>query len=142
VTSSAPQPPGRSADTGASPAHGGLEGVARDASTITDVLDTFEAAGYTAQFIVRSEGVLECAECKARFAGSAARIDALRRLEGASDPDDMIVVAALVCPRCGARGTVVLGYGPAASEEDALALVELDRAPPPDPGDVEQPADS
>jgi len=119
-----------------------LEGVARDASTITDVLASFETAGYTKQFIVRPEAVLECASCRATFPGSAARIDALRRLEGASDPDDMLVVVALVCPRCGAHGTVVLGYGPAASEEDSAALVDLDRAPPPEPRDIEQPAES
>jgi hypothetical protein len=139
VTSSSSQPTGRPAGGASEPDE--LDGVARDASTISDVLGSFDDAGYTAQFIVRDGGILECASCRAQFSGSAARIDALRRLEGASDPDDMIVVVALVCPRCGAAGTVVLGYGPAASEEDALALVELDRAPPPEPGDIEQPAD-
>lgn len=135
TSSEAPTPDAR-------PAHDELAGVARDASTITDVLAAYESAGYNGQFIVRPEAVLECTNCRAGFPGSAAKIDALRRLEGASDPDDMLVIVALVCPRCDAHGTVVLGYGPAASEEDAAALVDLDRAPPPEPGDVEQPAES
>ncbi|HEX5587830.1 MAG TPA: hypothetical protein VFZ17_11025 [Acidimicrobiia bacterium] len=118
-----------------------LDGVARDASTISDVLGAFDAAGYGTQFMVRADAVLRCAACRADFSGSAARVDALRRLEGASDPDDMLVIAALVCPHCAAHGTVVLGYGPAASVEDATALIELEPAPPPEPGNIEQPAD-
>ena len=40
-------------------------------------------------------------------------------MEGASDPADMITVVATSCPVCGADGTMVLGYGPAASDLDA-----------------------
>jgi hypothetical protein len=117
-----------------------LEGVARDASTITDVLEAFESSGYGSQFIVREQGVLECTICRERSSATDVECRELRRLEGASDPDDMLAVAALVCPRCAARGTVVLGYGPAASEDDAEVLAVLD-APAPSPAHVEQPQD-
>lgn len=50
----------------------------------------------------------------------------LRRLEGASDPDDMLAVVAVQCPECGRRGTVTLGYGPAASPPDGDVLRALD----------------
>ena len=35
----------------------------------------------------------------------------------------------LVCPACGTRGTVVLGYGPSASQEDAAVLAALEYSP-------------
>jgi hypothetical protein len=49
-------------------------------------------------------------------------MSSLRRLEGASDPADMVAIVALTCPNCGARGTVVLGFGPAGSPDDADVL--------------------
>lgn len=60
---------------------------------------------------------------------------ALCRVEGASDPDDMAAVVAVVCPRCSAKDALVLGYGPAASGADADVLLALpDPPPPPDEG--------
>jgi hypothetical protein len=119
-----------------------LDGIARDASTITDVLSTFDAAGYGGQFIAREGGVVECATCRQQTRASELRVDELRRLEGASDPDDLLAVAALVCPNCETKGTVVLGYGPVATAEDANVLAALDEAPAPKPGGVEQPRDA
>jgi len=119
--------------------HGTLVGVPRDASTITDVLRTLESDGYVGQFRARSGALLECATCHELTSAGAIGVDQMRRLEGASDPDDMLVVAALTCPSCGARGTVVLGYGPVAAAEDADVVAALDEAPPPVPGQIEQP---
>ena len=76
--------------------------------------------------MVRGGARLECSTCHESFDVAEARVDALRRLEGASDPDDMLAVAALECPECAARGTVVLGYGPVASAEDSAALAALE----------------
>jgi hypothetical protein len=50
----------------------------------------------------------------------------LRRLEGASDPDDLVAVVGLVCPVCGARIAAVLHYGPTASAAEADVLAALD----------------
>jgi hypothetical protein len=111
----------------------GLEGVARDASTIINVLHSFEREGFTGQFAARADGVVECLTCKESSPASASDARALRRLEGASDPDDMLAVAALVCPRCGARGTLLLNYGPLAPAEDADVLRALQQPPPPSP---------
>jgi hypothetical protein len=49
----------------------------------------------------------------------------LRRIEGASDPADMIAIAAVKCPNCGTKGTAVLGFGPEADEDDAEVLRRL-----------------
>ena len=84
--------------------------------------------------------MLECLTCRQRVAPEDSEVRGMRRLEGASDPDDMLAVAALVCPACGAPGTVLLGYGPSATIDDATVLAALEPAPAPDPGDVEQPA--
>jgi len=56
---------------------------------------------------------------------AAVTMSSLRRLEGASDPDDMLAVVALTCPACGTDGTVVLGYGPNGTAEDGDVLKAL-----------------
>jgi hypothetical protein len=56
---------------------------------------------------------------------SAIVVHELRRLEGASDPADMLAVAAIACPACGTRGTLVLTYGPEATAGDDAVLSHL-----------------
>ncbi len=90
-----------------------------------------EADGYTGQMAARPGGSLICFTCHEQSDVSEADVAELRRTEGASDPDDMLAVVALTCPRCGARATVVLGYGPEAGEDDAEVLLGL--APPDSP---------
>ena len=51
------------------------------------------------------------------------------RLEGASDPADMMMVVPTTCPECGARGSLILHYGPAASAEEADVMAALSRTP-------------
>jgi hypothetical protein len=119
-----------------------MDGVARDAETLLDVLQAFECEGYTSQFAARDAAQIECMTCKTLHRADAVNVRQLRRLEGASDPDDMLAVAALTCASCGARGTLILNYGPAASTEDAEVLRGLERPPPPDPDAVEREAAS
>ena len=87
-----------------------------------------ESAGYTGQMAARPGGRLMCFTCHTASDASQLEVEALRRTEGASDPDDMLAVVALACPRCGARAAVVLGYGPESGEDDAEVLLAL--APP------------
>jgi hypothetical protein len=100
--------------------------VAQDAQTITEVLARYEGEGYTGQFRVLEGGRLQCLTCREEHDARSVELDRLRRLEGATDPADMVAVAALVCPNCRARGTVVLSYGPEATLEDSEVLVALD----------------
>ncbi len=105
------------------------EGTAEGASTLTQVIDQFEAQGFGAHFGAREGAQILCFSCRASFPAAEAAIQDLERLEGASDPDDMAAVAALCCPRCGARGTIVLKYGPESTAEDGEVLLALgDRA--------------
>ena len=108
-----------------------LEGIARGASTILEVLQAFDQSGFVGQFAARGDGKIECMSCHELSAASATGVLQLRRLEGASDPDDMLALAALVCPQCSTRGSLILNYGPSASPEDAAVLSGLEPPPPP-----------
>jgi hypothetical protein len=44
-----------------------------------------------------------------------------------SDPDDEEIVFGLLCPACGARGTLVSAFGPLADPEELAALRILGR---------------
>src|SRR4051812_38006050 len=89
-----------------------LDGVARDATTLAEVLDGFESEGFVGQFVARPGAMVECTTCHTSSPVSEIAGDhRLRRLEGASDPADMLAVAALTCPSCGTKGTLVLNYG-------------------------------
>jgi hypothetical protein len=94
--------------------------------SLVDVLASLEAEGYVAQFVPRTRGVIRCATGDHEFSASSATVDQSRRLEGVSDPADMVIVLSLHCPICDRAGTLVLHYGPEASaeESDALAAFE------------------
>ena len=70
-----------------------------------------------------------CGSCAVTSPGASVQVDGIHRLEGASDPDDMSAVMAIVCPSCAAKATLVLQFGPAASAEDADLLNALPDPP-------------
>jgi hypothetical protein len=98
----------------------------RGSESLLDVLNEAADEGFGAQFVARPDGLVECVECGASSSSSALEVIGYRRLEGASDPADMLLVAWVKCPRCGAPGTLTLGYGPNASESDASILDGFD----------------
>ncbi|MDQ3641869.1 MAG: hypothetical protein M3450_10540 [Actinomycetota bacterium] len=99
---------------------------ASDGTTLVEVIRRLEQDGYVGQMAAVEGGMVRCFTCHQDSLASDVHIQLLRRTEGASDPDDMVVVAALICPRCGAKGTVALKYGPDASPEEVEALQLLD----------------
>ncbi|MFN2607767.1 MAG: hypothetical protein ABR511_07705 [Acidimicrobiales bacterium] len=99
--------------------------VPADATTLGQVLAALEADGYGGQLAARPDGHLVCFTCHQVSEATEAAVDGYWRTEGVSDPDDMLAVAAAVCPRCGTRSTIVLGYGPESSEDDADVLRRL-----------------
>lgn len=103
-----------------------IAGAPSDNTTLTAVLAELESAGYTASFGARDRARLQCSACREERPVAEFEVDIARRFEGASDPDAEAILVAGTCPACGARGTAVFGYGPEASEEDALAVAELD----------------
>lgn len=99
---------------------------ARDPSSLTAIITTFEQEGFTGQLAVREGAMLRCLSCRMDHPAAEFAMSALRRAEGASDPDDMAAVVGLTCPHCQAKGTVVLKYGPEASAEESEVLLALD----------------
>lgn len=99
---------------------------AADATPVGEIVAELEDAGFTGQMAARPGGTIVCFTCHLESPAAAVGLAVLRRTEGASDPADMLAVAGLVCPRCGAKGTAVLGYGPEADSDDAEVLRHLD----------------
>ncbi len=97
----------------------------RDAGRLSEILAELEQAGFRSQLAARPDGQVVRFTCRQVSDAAAVEIAALRRTEGVSDPADMLAVAALTCPNCGAKGTIVLGYGPEADDADAEVLARL-----------------
>lgn len=72
---------------------------------------------------------LRCFTCRETFPASTVPADRLTRLEGASDPSDMVVVIPVTCPHCSTSGSLVLNDGAEASVDEADALVAMERRP-------------
>jgi hypothetical protein len=94
--------------------------------TLTEVLAVLEARGYTGHMGSRPGGRIVCFSCHNGADVHEYRLGTLARTEGASDPDDMLAVAGLICLRCGARGTLIANFGPETTEEDAVVLRQLE----------------
>lgn len=96
-------------------------GAPSDNTTMVAELQRWRSEGYDGDFLVVPGGSLRCRNCDEVLPAAELDLDALRRLEGASDPADMAAVLALECPSCGAKGTALAHYGPGSTEdEDAL----------------------
>jgi len=100
-------------------------GVARDATSLVGLLEGMRIAGFTGDLASDSDGRVVCRTCGRATGAEQYAVDELRRLEGASDPDEMLAVAAATCPVCGAQATLVLTYGPTATAEDVAVLERL-----------------
>jgi ribosomal protein S27AE len=96
-----------------------------DNTTLTEVVDSYRSSGFASDFFAEAGSRVRCGRCSAVIDAHTLAMHSMRRLEGASDPDDMVAVIATSCPVCGADGTLVLGFGPAASEEDSDVLADL-----------------
>jgi hypothetical protein len=98
---------------------GQTAGAPGDNTTLREVLAGYEGAGFRGTFTVEEQGRLLCNTCNTSNLASDFWMHSLRRMEGASDPDDMLSVSAITCPTCQTKGVVVLGYGPNATAEDS-----------------------
>lgn len=98
---------------------------ARGASSVFEVLRDLEAEGYTEDMTARAGGHVRCGACGDESAAGEFRTGELRRVEGASDPGDMSAVLGITCPRCRARGVLVVMYGPEAGADDSDVLAAL-----------------
>lgn len=93
--------------------------------TVLDAVNLLEAEGFGASFSIARDGV-HCSACGSDHMADAAEVLRVFRFEGPSDPDEEAVVYALQCPVCGAKGSLVSGFGPGADPDIADRLVMLD----------------
>ena len=98
-------------------------------SSLLSVLRRFDAEGFSSQFQATEGAVITCLTCRAELPVSSVDANRIVRLEGASDPSDMLAIIPVECPECGARGTLVSNFGPEATVEEAEVLIALDRTP-------------
>lgn len=120
------------------------QGVTQDPSdntTLTEVLAGYVDSGFAAEFSPLEKSIIACNSCGSSIAANRFTIRSLRRLEGASDPDDMLAVVATACPSCDARGVLVLGYGPMAAAQDADILTSMQDCRAQEPMPDSSPAD-
>jgi hypothetical protein len=94
------------------------------ADSVTDALAQLVAAGYRGDFSGRA-GAVHCGACHDDHGPERAQVDRVYRYEGPSDPDEQAIVLALSCPVCGAKGTLVSGYGPSTDPDDIDLIVAL-----------------
>ena len=94
--------------------------------SLLSLLAEFHAEGFTKDFRSQPGGIVECGECHAPHRADALELHRLERLEGDSDPSEMLAVCAVACPSCGIRGTLVLTFGPESTREDDEVLELLD----------------
>lgn len=96
-----------------------------DYTTLVEVIDGYREGGFDSDFSALDGTKIRCESCGSETGASEFVIQSLRRMEGASDPDDMLAIIATTCPACGSDGTMVLGYGPMASGEDADVVTAM-----------------
>ncbi len=102
------------------------EGVPSDYDEVSSVVARLGEEGWDVQLLPGPDpGTLRCGRCREVRALGDWTVDDERRLEGASDPDDMVLVVAATCPACSAHGTIVLAYGPEASDVDSDLVAAL-----------------
>ncbi|MGK2930674.1 MAG: hypothetical protein ACSLFO_13995 [Acidimicrobiales bacterium] len=103
-----------------------IPGAPSDNTTLVGELALFREQGFDGDFYVEDGPVLRCGACDHRIAGDDVDLVELRRLEGASDPADMMAILALECMECGGKGTAVVAYGPTATQAEDEILRRLD----------------
>ena len=101
-------------------------GAPSDFDTLTEVLAHYAELGFDGNFTITDEGMVRCPACRTEVAPERLVLHGLRRMEGASDPADMLAVLVIECPRCGQRGTAVAHFGPEATEAEATVLMALE----------------
>lgn len=97
---------------------------APSAGTVTEALAELTAEGYGDD--LRLDGMdLHCKVCGEVHPADAAEVERVLRFEGQSDPGDEMMVLALRCPHCGAKGSLASAFGMDADPDLAEAFVYL-----------------
>lgn len=92
---------------------------------ISDLIREYADNGHTHNLMAAPEASIRCATCGFTSPAAAGHIVAFQRFEGASDPDEMCLVAAVLRTRpdgAECRGVMVLAYGPGADADEKEVL--------------------
>jgi len=95
--------------------------------TVTEAVALLQAEGYRDPVELRAEGLV-CSVCGAVTPATElddVQVDRIFRFEGDSDPDDEMIVLAVTCSVCHARGVIVSAYGVDVEPDTAEALRHL-----------------
>lgn len=104
---------------------GEIAGVPSDNDTLQRVLAELAADGWSSDADAREGATVHFRACGHDAPAADLDVAHLRRMEGASDPDDLLAVIAAPCPVCGTRAVLVAHYGPTAGPADADVLAAL-----------------
>lgn len=98
---------------------------------VVDSIDETTDGGQTdgGQFAAVEGAQIRCFSCDSTFPASECSADVMTRLEGTSDPGDMMMVVPVTCPRCDAHGSLTLHYGPESTVEESDTIVAMSRNP-------------
>lgn len=101
-----------------------------------EILQDLQADGFEGDLFAVEGGSVRCGTCEVVSPAETVEVAELRRMEGASDPADMAAVVAAPCPSCGAKGVLVVMYGPEAgpADQDVLAALRTPASPVERPG--------
>lgn len=102
-----------------------VPGAPSDNDTLTDVLSALAADGFDGEADAVEGGTIRWRRCRHEAPAGETGIESTRRMEGASDPADMLAVFAVHCPVCGDRAALVVHYGPTAGPADSDVLAAL-----------------
>jgi hypothetical protein len=94
--------------------------------TVLEAIERVRAAGYSREWSATDNGRLRCGECHEVLDAAQVSIDETVRFEGASDPDDEVILFAIAGP-CGHRGYYLTAYGPDTPPSDVTVLQALTR---------------
>ena len=100
-------------------------GAPSDYDTLTAVLARLGDDGFDGEAEAVEGGTVRWRRCRHEAPAADVEIHDFRRMEGASDPDDMLAAMGVTCPECGDKAALVVHYGPTAGPADADVLVNL-----------------
>ncbi|MGE3325206.1 MAG: phosphoribosylpyrophosphate synthetase [Acidimicrobiia bacterium] len=78
--------------------------------TVTEAVQFLQLEGFVNDFPLDGSG-MRCGSCRHVHRPEELTIRYTFRFEGATDPADEAIVLGVVCPKCGAGGTIVSAYG-------------------------------
>src|SRR5262249_25580115 len=75
-------------------------------ATLEEVLEAYATDGFAGAMVFVDDCQLRCTTCRTVSPANTLTFTSIRRMEGASDPADMLAVVAVRCPACSTGATL------------------------------------